>query len=224
MARSGDTIEHPVTGETFTFLETAEETGGEYVRIELRVRPRGFVAAPHIHPRIEETFEIRSGSFAFVVDGEEGRVGAGERATVPVGTPHAWWNAGDEEGVAIVEFRPALKTEEFFETFFGLAQDGKVSPKTGLPNLLWLAVVFRAYSDDFAYLARPPLPVLRAIFTPLGAVAGLLGYRVPYPYPYTRRGEPGTGGRGCGGRSPRGDEPPSRSSGLRERRRRRCGC
>ena len=87
MARSGDTIEHPVTGETFTFLETAEETGGEYVRIELRVRPRGFVAAPHIHPRIEETFEIRSGSFAFVVDGEERRVGAGEGATVPVGTP-----------------------------------------------------------------------------------------------------------------------------------------
>jgi hypothetical protein len=145
---------------------------------------------------------------------------------VPGDTPHAWWNAGDEEGVAIVEFRPALKTEEFFETFFGLAQDGKVSPKTGLPNLLWLAVIFRAYSDDFAYLARPPLPVLRAIFTPLGAVAGLLGYTVPYPYPYTRWGETRRRRTGAGlrRRSPRGDEPPSRSSGLRERRRRSCGC
>lgn len=188
MAKRGDVIEHPVTGETFTFLETAEETGGEYVRIELRVRPHGFVAAPHIHPRIEETFQIRSGSFAFVVDGEESRVGPGGGATVPVGTPHAWWNAGDEEGVAVVEFRPALKTEEFFETFFGLAQDGKVSTRSGLPNVMWLAAIFRAYRD-FAYLARPPLWVLRAVLTPLGAVARLLGYRTPYPYPYDRARE-----------------------------------
>src|ERR671916_1785347 len=191
MARSGDMIEHPVTGETFTFLETAEETGGEYVRIELRVRPRGFVAAPHIHPRIEETFEIRSGTFALVVDGKEGRVGAGEGATVPVGTPHAWWNAGDEEGVAIVEFRPALKTEEFFETFFGLAQDGKVSPKTGLPNLLWMALILRHYRD-FVHLARPPLLVQRAVFAPLAVVAKLFGYRLPYPYGRSRETTPRT--------------------------------
>ncbi|MGH3146161.1 MAG: cupin domain-containing protein [Rubrobacter sp.] len=182
MVKQGDVIEHPVTGETFTFLETAEGTNGEYSRIELRVRPHGFVAAPHIHPRIEESFEIRSGTFAFVVDGEERRIGPGGGATVPVGTPHAWWNAGDEEGVAIVEFRPALKVEEFFETFFGLAQDGKVSPKTGLPNLLWLAVIFREYRD-FAYLARPPLWVMKAVFMPLAGVAGLLGYKTPYPYP-----------------------------------------
>jgi mannose-6-phosphate isomerase-like protein (cupin superfamily) len=187
MARKGDEIEHPVTGERFTFLETAEDTGGGYVRIELRVEPRGFVAAPHVHPRIEETFEILSGTFAFVVDGERRLVGAGEEATVPPGTPHAWWNAGAEEGVAMVEFRPALKTEEFFETFFGLAQDAKVDPKTGLPSLLWLAVILRSYRD-FLYLARPPLFVQRAVFAPLAALARLRGYRVPYPYPYSRKG------------------------------------
>jgi mannose-6-phosphate isomerase-like protein (cupin superfamily) len=185
MAKQGDVIEHPVTGETFTFLETAQETGGEYVQIELRVRSNGFVAAPHVHPRIEETFEIRSGTFAFVVDGEERHVGPGEGATLTVGTPHAWWNAGIEEGVAIVEFRPALKVEGFFETFFGLAQDGRVSPKTGLPNPLWLAAIFREYRE-FAYLAKPRLWVQRVVFTPLGAVARLLGYRMPYPYPYGR--------------------------------------
>jgi mannose-6-phosphate isomerase-like protein (cupin superfamily) len=185
MARKGDVVEHPVTGERFTFLDTAEDTGGKYVRIELHVEPRGFVAAPHIHPLIEETFAILSGTFAFVVDGEQRLVGASQEATVPPGRPHAWWNSGDEEGVAIVEFRPALKTEEFFETFFDLAQDGKVSPKTGLPNLLWLAVILRSYRD-FLYLAKPPLFVQRAVFTPLAAVARLLGYRTPYPYPYDR--------------------------------------
>jgi hypothetical protein len=29
---------------------------------------------------------------------------------VPAGAVHAWWNAGDEEGVAIVDFRPDFKT------------------------------------------------------------------------------------------------------------------
>jgi quercetin dioxygenase-like cupin family protein len=175
-----------VTGERITFLETSEETDGEYASLELRVRPHGFVVAPHVHPFAKETFEIRSGAFTFVVDGEERQVRAGEGAAVPPGVPHAWWNTGEDEGVAIVEFRPGLKTEEFFESFFGLARDGKVSQKTGLPNLLWLASIFRTY-HDFGYIAKPPLFVQRAVFTPLGAVARLLRYRMPRPYPYTQR-------------------------------------
>jgi quercetin dioxygenase-like cupin family protein len=188
MARKGDTIEHPVTGERITFLETSEETNGEYALFELRVQPHGFVAAPHVHPLAEGTFEIRSGTFTFVVDGEERQVRAGDGATVPARVAHAWWNAGEDEGVAIVEFRPALTTEEFFESFFGLARDGKVSPKTGLPNVLWLASIFRSYRD-FGYIAKPPLFVQRAVFTPLGAVAWLLGYKVPYPYARAREAE-----------------------------------
>jgi hypothetical protein len=73
MAKKNDTIEHPVTGEKITFIETSEETGGEYARAELRVRPHGFVAAPHIHPFAQESFEIRSGTFALVLDGAERR-------------------------------------------------------------------------------------------------------------------------------------------------------
>jgi mannose-6-phosphate isomerase-like protein (cupin superfamily) len=186
MARAGGVIEHPVTGERMTFLKTAEDTDGEYVRIELAVRPHGFVSAPHIHPRQEESFEIHRGTFTFVLDGKERQVGPGDGATVPPGTPHAWWNPGDEPGLAIVEIRPALKAEEFFETMFGLAQDGKVSPKTGLPNLLWIAVLTVKYHSDFAHVAKPPLLVQLALFTPLASVAKLLGYRLPRPYPYAR--------------------------------------
>ena len=179
-------VEHPVTGERITFRETSRETNGEYARLELRVRSHRFMVAPHIHPFAEEAFEIRSGTFTFVVDGEERQVRAGEGATIPAGATHAWWNTGEDEGVAIVEFRPALKTEEFFESFFGLAHDGKVNPKTGLPNLLWLASIFHTYRD-FGYIAKPPLFVRRVVFIPLAAVARLLGSSMPYPYPYPSR-------------------------------------
>ena len=41
MIQAGQTIEHPVTGERMTFLRTSQETGGEYVLVELELAPGG---------------------------------------------------------------------------------------------------------------------------------------------------------------------------------------
>ena len=183
MAGTGNMIEHPVTGEWMRFRKTAQETNGELLQIELRVRPHGFVAAAHVHPRQEEYFKVISGTITFMVNGVESQAGAGQAVTVPAGAPHAWWNASDDEGRVIVEFRPALKTEELFETFFGLAQDGRVSPQSGLPNLLWITAMSREYRDE-VYLTKPPRWMQKVLFGLLGPVAQLLGYRVPYRYPY----------------------------------------
>jgi hypothetical protein len=112
--------------------------------------------------------------------------GPGEKVVVPAGTPHVWWNAGEDELHAVVEPRPALSVEAFFETLFGLAQDGKVSPKTGLPNPLQLAVIMRAHRD-LIILARPSPPVQTVLFGSLAFVGRLLGYRAQYPYPNARQ-------------------------------------
>jgi hypothetical protein len=71
---------------------------------------------------------------------------------VPKGTPHVWWNSGDDELHVLVEVRPALRFESFFETFFGLAQDGKVHAKTGLPDPFQLALLVD--SDERASATR----------------------------------------------------------------------
>src|SRR3954463_16637738 len=86
MVRIGDVIDNPVTGETMTFLLTGSETAGELLRIEMRVRPHGFVASEHIHPDQEERFQIMSGEITLRVGGEERRYGAGQRITIPAGT------------------------------------------------------------------------------------------------------------------------------------------
>ncbi|MFN8468913.1 MAG: hypothetical protein U0X20_25375 [Caldilineaceae bacterium] len=91
------------------------------------------------------------------------------------------WNSGDEELHVRVEVRPALTFESFFETFFGLAQDGKVSAKTGLPNPLQMAVTLRAY-QDVLILAQPPRPVQTLLFGSLAAAGRVLGYKPDYPY------------------------------------------
>jgi mannose-6-phosphate isomerase-like protein (cupin superfamily) len=185
MITPGDVLEHPVTGETIIFRRTAAMTGGKLCEADFYMRPGAFVAAEHIHPQQTEHFEVVAGTLRGRVAGKELAGGPGETVVVPPGTPHVWWNAGGEPLHVRVEVRPALSFEGFFEAFFGLAQDGKVSRKTGLPNPLQMAVLLRAYRDVLI-LAQPPRAVQTLLFGPLAALGRLLGYRADYPYPYPR--------------------------------------
>jgi mannose-6-phosphate isomerase-like protein (cupin superfamily) len=193
MARTGDVIEH-LTGEHFEFRKTAEDTGGELLRIEALVEPRGFAAAEHVHPRQEERFEILSGEIRYRVGGVERVAGPGEELVIPRGVTHVWENAGEENLHMIIEFRPALRTEEFFESYFGLGQDGLTNPKTGLPNLVRMAVLLNEFREEI-HLSRPPLLVQRIVFGTLALVGRLLGYPARYPYPYGRQREASTATR-----------------------------
>jgi mannose-6-phosphate isomerase-like protein (cupin superfamily) len=178
MIPAGDTIHNPVTGERIVFRQTSQETNGEAVVIETFVQPNGFVAAAHVHPSQEERFEILRGSVGFKVGGKKLVAGPGQRLTVPAGTPHKFWNAGDEEAHFVCEVRPALQFEALLETMFALAADGKTNRK-GMPNPLRLAVIANAHFDTVR-LPFPPALVQRiglALGTPVGR---MLGYEATY--------------------------------------------
>ena len=171
MAKSGDILEHPVTGERLVWRKVARDTGGELLQADLYVAPGGFVAAEHVHPMQEERFELLAGVLRLRIDGKEKTMRTGEIEVVPAGRPHVWWNGGQEELHVLGEFRPALRTEMFFETYFGWAKDGKTNRK-GLPNPLRLAVLVDAYQDELR-LARPPFAIQRALVD-LQAAASIL--------------------------------------------------
>jgi mannose-6-phosphate isomerase-like protein (cupin superfamily) len=178
MVRAGDTIENPVTGERILFRKTSRETGGQAVVIECFVKPDGAVAAAHVHPSQEERFEVLSGSAGFRLGREKITAGPGERVTVPAGTAHKFWNAGDDELHFVCEVRPALQFEQLLETMFALAADGKTNRK-GMPNPLRLAVIARAHFDT----VRLPFPPawMQRVGLALGAPLGrLLGFRATY--------------------------------------------
>jgi hypothetical protein len=78
------------------------------------------------------------------------------------------------------QISPALRTENFFETFFGLGKDGKTNRK-GLPNLLQLAVLMREYEDEMR-LAKPPFTIQRMLFAPLAVIGRVFGYRSRYAH------------------------------------------
>jgi mannose-6-phosphate isomerase-like protein (cupin superfamily) len=184
MARPGETIENPLTGERITFLETAEDTDGELLRFEYAAPPHAEGPPEHIHPRQEERFEIVSGTLVARAGGRERTLGEGQSIAIAAGTPHTFRNPGGEEVRFLVEFRPALGIEPFFETAWGLVRDGRATA-LGVPkNPLQLAVLAAAYRDE-VYLAGPPIPVQKALFAVgagmLAPLGRLLGYRARYP-------------------------------------------
>lgn len=147
MSKAGDTIENPVTGERIVVRVGTEDSGGELLDIDGYVRPGGAVVGEHVHPAIEETFEVVSGLLGFRIDGRESVAQPGKRLHVPAGTAHDWWNAGEEEEARVsVEIRPGVRFEEMALNLFGLAQDGKTNSK-GMPNPLQAAIFAREFGD-----------------------------------------------------------------------------
>ena len=176
MAKTGESIDNPVTGERIVVLQSGQETAGELFAFELSLRPHGFVNAEHIHPIQEEAFEVTRGTIRFRIDGQEVDAATGQKMVIPPGTRHILWNASDEEASMTVWLRPALKTERAFETFFGLARDGKTN-KRGLPNIFQTAVLVADYQETQVLLPSPVRIVLKLLIP----LARLLGYWSSYP-------------------------------------------
>src|SRR3954454_13338851 len=148
MARAGQTVVNPATGERVTFVKTAAETGGELLVLELEWPRPGERAPEHVHPEAEERYEVLDGTAAFRIAGEERTAGPGGMVTVPPGTPHLAWTPTDQPVRLKVEFRPALRWEEFVERLFAL------TPVSGPPDRRRLAALLREFRREIAPLSR----------------------------------------------------------------------
>ena len=73
MARAGDVLENPATGDRLVFRKTARETNGGSVEYEVTFRPSGFAAREHVHPKQEERHEVVAGTLRLVVAGASRR-------------------------------------------------------------------------------------------------------------------------------------------------------
>jgi mannose-6-phosphate isomerase-like protein (cupin superfamily) len=151
--KPNDEIDNPGTGERVVFRKTSAETGGAAVVVETFLRPYATGARTHLHPAQEERFEVLKGSVGFQVGRRQLVAGPGHRLTVPAGTRHRVWNAGDEDAQVLSEIRPALRFEQLVAALQTLG--------SGRPDLVRLARVGRAYPDTIRF-SLSPLRVLTA--------------------------------------------------------------
>jgi len=180
MAIVGESIENPLSGERITWVETAASSTGEVLAFDLEMQPGAAVAAEHRHLDQEERFAVTAGSINVSIDGAERMLSAGETAVVPPGVAHRWSNVAAERAVVRVELRPALESEVFFETLFGLARDGRTNAK-GIPGLLQIAVACADLGDSCPRLVKPPVAIQTLLLTPLAPLGRWLGRRASYP-------------------------------------------
>jgi quercetin dioxygenase-like cupin family protein len=183
MITPGQTLENPVTGERFTFTDTAASTGGELLAFDFALRPGGSVPIPHVHPIQTERFEVTEGRMSFRVGSRKIDAGPGDVVEVAPGVSHSFANSGDEEARLRVEVRPALAMEEMFAEVVAMARAGRMT-RRGLPrNVLDLADLARRY-DQEAHAPLLGVRVQRLLLAPLvflarrriaGRAAALIG-------------------------------------------------
>jgi quercetin dioxygenase-like cupin family protein len=175
MAHPGDVIEHPAFGVRITFLETAEQTNGELLRVEV-VLPPHFSMSEHVHPAQEERHRVLSGTLRARVGGRQRDYHAGEQVVGPPGVPHAWSNPTDHENLRMVsEHRPVLHMELMLEAGSAIARDLAANKKGALKHLLRMAMLMDEIKADF-YFTGLPMRSLMALFTGLAPLGRLLGY------------------------------------------------
>jgi quercetin dioxygenase-like cupin family protein len=98
MATAGESIENPVTGERVAFLQTAAETAGELLAIDVFMRPAGRIAAAHVHPRQEERFTVRAGTIQMTIAGHTRTATTGEHVVIAPTTKTGGLNRQHRQG------------------------------------------------------------------------------------------------------------------------------
>lgn len=174
-----ETLYNPVTGQKLVFLHTAKTTNGRLLEMESRYRARSPEPAPHYHPIQIEHFRVLEGEIRVRIRNEVLSLKKDEEITIYPGEVHSMWNPGDEETIVNWKIEPALETEAFFRTVYGLARDGKTNGE-GMPGLLQAALLATRYAEEFR-LARPPYWVQRIVFGLLKPLAAIKGLKAVYP-------------------------------------------
>ena len=152
-----DLVHDPVLRQRLRFWRTRDDAG-EVLNVEVWVDPGGGVP-PHIHPAMEERFNVVAGRPSFLAGRRWQAAGPGETVVVPAGTRHAYRNRGDEVAHFVCEARPPSTLQEFLEETAAFSRAGKITrhaiPK---PSALLEAAAMAYRHRAMVTLLFPPMP------------------------------------------------------------------
>jgi quercetin dioxygenase-like cupin family protein len=171
----------PVLRQRYRFERTTEADGGELLVVDTYVDPGGGVT-PHVHPAMDERFEVLEGEMSFLAGRKWVAVPAGEAIDVPAGTRHAYRNRSDAPAHFVAHVRPPSSLQEFLEDVGRMSKAGKIT-RHGLPKGLdgvLQGVVMAHHYREMAVLLFPPMPppaIQRMLFPLLARWGARRGHR-----------------------------------------------
>ena len=147
-----------ITGEKLTFLRITIKDGIEYLEGYNEVQPN---AGPpmHVHYKQDECMTVESGKMGYQEPGGEKKyAGPGETVMFKAGTPHKFWNAGNE----VLRCSGYVSPPENFVYF--ITQLFKSSNENGgRPGMYDAAFLLKRYQSEFGMLEIPAF-VQKVIF------------------------------------------------------------
>ncbi|HEY2140863.1 MAG TPA: cupin domain-containing protein [Solirubrobacteraceae bacterium] len=173
-------VDDPVLEQRYVFRRIPDHDGGEVLQVDAWVDPGGGVLLTHVHPEMEERFEVLAGQVTFVLGRKRVIAGPGEKATVAPGVRHGYHNSGAEPAHLICEIRSPLggQLQAFLEDAAALDRAGAFTKRgipTGFTALLKGAVMLYHYSDMVVFSPFPALE--RRLTAPLARLGERRGYR-----------------------------------------------
>jgi quercetin dioxygenase-like cupin family protein len=151
-------VEDPVLKQRLGFSPSED---GKAVRVEMWVDPGGGVP-PHIHPALEERFEVLSGHPQFLAGRKWTTAAPGDVVVVPPGVRHAYRNRGDELAHVVCHATPPSTLQEFLEEAAAMSRAGKLTrhglPKS--PRAAMEALALTKRHQDMVIMSFPPMPPL----------------------------------------------------------------
>jgi uncharacterized protein YndB with AHSA1/START domain/quercetin dioxygenase-like cupin family protein len=172
MANVGDVLEMPQLGCSVKLIRTATETNGELVEFDVLGRPRGFLVQPHVHVGQVERYEVLSGTFKLVENGNEHLLRPGQTMQTAAGVAHRQMPGDDgTDGHVRVQVRPAGSTEAFLERVAEMCAAGEFN-RFGFPKPVAGARLVTDFGDE-GHAAKPPLSVQKALAKTVLGIANL---------------------------------------------------
>jgi mannose-6-phosphate isomerase-like protein (cupin superfamily) len=171
-----DLVDDPLFHQRYGFSRD-----GALLRVEIWTEPGGGVLAEHVHPKLEERYEVLEGEVTFHVDRKPRRAGPGERLVVPAGVRHSFENTGDAIAHLVVEADPALELRESIEDGVRLGRAGMLTAggkPRGLRGLIEAAALAHRYRETVV-LSSPPRAMQRLLFPLLARFAAGNGEPAP---------------------------------------------
>lgn len=142
MAKAGDELRNSASGERLVFRKTAAETNGTLLEMDDFWEQPGHRTAAHVHPQMQERWEVVSGGVRFLIDGVETVAGPGDVIVAQPGAAHRAWNVGSGPAHLRIQMRPALRWEDFVERLFPLVEQASSNPDGAADALLVLMAEF----------------------------------------------------------------------------------
>ena len=148
----------------YVVVRSHDETGGDFVEMELTLPPGAFSPPPHRHPTQAEEYDVLEGELEVMIDGDWTTLRPGESASVPAGSRHTFKTP---KGARVRNFhRPGSHFDTFIEKHADYARSDRFKGLKHPTTAIAMAKIWREHTD----LLVPSNPLMRAAMAALAAV------------------------------------------------------